>query len=60
MNKPIWTAALLGTPHTKKNSQRILAGRYGGRYIAPSKKYTEYEQAACTRSGGPGGPSTSR
>ena len=45
MNKPIWTAALLGTPHTKKNSQRILAGRYGGRYIAPSKKYTEYEQA---------------
>lgn len=45
MNNPIWTAALLGTPHTKKNSQRILAGRYGGRYIAPSKKYTEYEQA---------------
>lgn len=40
MNKPIWTSALLGTPHTKKNSQRILAGRYGGRYIAPSKKYT--------------------
>lgn len=33
MNKPIWIAALLGTPHTKKNSQRILAGRYGGRYI---------------------------
>lgn len=60
MNKPIWTAALLGTPHTKKNSQRILAGRYGGRYIAPSKKYTEYEQACLYQIRRPGGPLTSR
>ena len=44
MNKVIWNITLEGVPCTKKNSQRILRGTGGGRYIAPSKKYIEYEQ----------------
>lgn len=40
----LFALTLEGVPRTKKNSQRILRGTGGGRYIAPSKKYIEYEQ----------------
>ncbi len=36
---------LRGVPHTKKNSQRILRGTGGRRYVAPSETYMEYERA---------------
>lgn len=34
---------LYGEPRTKKNSARILTGRAGRPYVAPSKAYVEYE-----------------
>ena len=34
-------------PKTKKNSQRILQGRNGQRFIAPSAAYMKYEKDAC-------------
>lgn len=34
------------TPITKKNSQRIVAGKNGKPMIIPSKAYKEYEKAA--------------
>lgn len=38
---------ILGNPVTKKNSQQILKNRKTGKsFIAPSKKYTEYENSA--------------
>lgn len=37
---------LRGEPRTKKNSQRILRGRSGRPFIAPSPQYKAYE-AAC-------------
>lgn len=33
-------------PRTKKNSQRIFRGENGRTFIAPSKAYKEYEEAA--------------
>ncbi len=30
-------------PRTKKNSARILKSRSGGRFVAPSKAYVDYE-----------------
>lgn len=32
-----------GDPRTKKNSARILKSRSGGRFVAPSKAYVDYE-----------------
>ena len=34
---------LYGDPRTKKNSARILKNRSGGRFVAPSKAYVDYE-----------------
>lgn len=34
---------LYGDPRTKKNSARILKSRSGGRFVAPSKSYVDYE-----------------
>lgn len=34
---------LYGDPRTKKNSARILRSRSGGRFVAPSKAYVDYE-----------------
>lgn len=33
-------------PRTKKNSQRILTGKGGRRYVAPSEIYKQYEKEA--------------
>lgn len=33
-------------PRTKKNSQRILTGKGGRRYVAPSEVYKQYEKEA--------------
>lgn len=37
---------LYGDPRTKKNSARILKSRSGGRFVAPSAAFEEY-QTAC-------------
>lgn len=37
---------LYGDPRTKKNSPRIMQGRGGRRYVAPSAAFDEY-QTAC-------------
>ena len=34
---------LYGDPRTKKNSARILQGRGGRRYVAPSAAFEEYQ-----------------
>lgn len=34
---------LYGDPRTKKNSARIFKSRSGGRFVAPSKAYADYE-----------------
>lgn len=34
---------LYGDPRTKKNSSRIFKSRSGGRFVAPSKAYVDYE-----------------
>lgn len=34
---------LYGDPRTKKNSPRIFKSRSGGRFVAPSKAYVDYE-----------------
>ena len=34
---------LYGDPRTKKNSARIRRSRSGGRFVAPSKAYVDYE-----------------
>lgn len=34
---------LYSDPRTKKNSARILKSRSGGRFVAPSKAYVNYE-----------------
>ena len=36
---------LHGEPRTKKNSARILNGRAGRPYIAPSKAFVDYEES---------------
>lgn len=44
MGDPILTYTLLGTPRTKKNSQRIFRLPGGGARIAPSAAYVQYEK----------------
>lgn len=36
---------LTGDPRTKKNSARILKSRSGGRFVAPSAAFEEYQNA---------------
>lgn len=49
---------LYGDPRTKKNSARILKSRSGGRFVAPSKAYVDYEtRTACGKSKGRTAPS---
>lgn len=36
---------LYGEPRTKKNSARILTGRAGRPYVAPSKAFVDYERS---------------
>lgn len=36
---------LYGEPRTKKNSARILSGRAGRPYVAPSKAFVDYEES---------------
>lgn len=36
---------LTGDPRTKKNSARILKSRLGGRFVAPSAAFEEYQNA---------------
>lgn len=36
---------LYGEPRTKKNSARILTGRVGRPYVAPSKAFVDYEES---------------
>ena len=36
---------LYGEPRTKKNSSRILNGRAGRPYVAPSKAFVDYEKS---------------
>lgn len=49
---------LYGDPRTKKNSARILKIRSGGRFVAPSKAYVDYEMGtACGKSKGRAAPS---
>lgn len=41
---------LYGDPRTKKNSARILQGRGGRRFVAPSAAFEDYQtQAVCGR-----------
>lgn len=40
------TIIIPGRPITKKNSQRILRGKNGARFIKPSAQYEAYEQMA--------------
>ena len=49
---------LYGDPRTKKNSARILKSRSGGRFVAPSKAYVDYEtDCLCVKSKGHAAPS---
>jgi hypothetical protein len=49
---------LYGDPRTKKNSARILKSHSGGRFVAPSKAYVDYEwETACGKSKGRTAPS---
>ena len=43
MGDPMLTYTLLGTPRTKKNSQRVFRLPSGGTRIAPSAAYVQYE-----------------
>ena len=36
---------LYGDPRTKKNSARILKGRSGGHFVAPSKAFVDYQES---------------
>lgn len=43
---------IYGDPRTKKNSARILKSHSGGRFVAPSKAYVDYEATAYGKSEG--------
>ena len=40
----LWCATLKGAPKTKKNHQRILNGRNGKPFVAPSKEFLVYQE----------------
>lgn len=49
-----------GDPRTKKNSARILTGRAGRPYVAPSKAYVEYETDCLRQINRPRSPISAR
>lgn len=51
---------LYGDPRTKKNSARILRSRSGGRFVAPSKAYVDYETDCLWQIKRPYNPITAR
>jgi Holliday junction resolvase RusA-like endonuclease len=51
---------LYGDPRTKKNSARILKSRSGGRFVAPSKAYVDYETDCLRQIKRPYNPITAR
>lgn len=51
---------IYGDPRTKKNSARILKSRSGGRFVAPSKAYVDYEMDCLRQIKRPHSPITAR
>ena len=51
---------LYGDPRTKKNSARILRSRSGGRFVAPSKAYVDYETDCLRQIKRPNSPISAR
>ena len=51
---------LYGDPRTKKNSARILKSRSGGRFVAPSKAYVDYETDCLSQIKRPHSPISAR
>lgn len=51
---------LCGEPRTKKNSSRILNGRAGRPYVAPSKAFVEYEESCLWQIRSPQKPVSAR
>lgn len=51
---------LYGDPRTKKNSARILKSRSGGRFVAPSKAYVDYETDCLRQIKRPNSPISAR
>lgn len=51
---------LYGDPRTKKNSARILKSRSGGRFVAPSKAYMDYEIDCLRQINRPNSPISAR
>lgn len=42
----LYTGTIMGTPITKKNSNRIITGRHGQPVIIPSAQFERYQEAA--------------
>lgn len=51
---------LYGDPRTKKNSARILKGRSGGRFVAPSKAFVDYQESCLWQIKRPHSPISAR
>lgn len=51
---------LSGNPVTKKNSMRILKGRAGRPYVAPSKAFVDYEESCLWQIRKPHSPVSAR
>lgn len=51
---------LYGDPRTKKNSARILKGRSGGRFVAPSKAFVDYQESCLWQIKRPHSPVSAR
>lgn len=51
---------LYGDPRTKKNSARILKSHSGGRFVAPSKAYVDYETDCLRQINRPRSPISAR
>lgn len=51
---------LYGDPRTKKNSARILKSHSGGRFVAPSKAYVDYETDCLRQIKRPHSPTSAR
>ena len=51
---------LYGDPRTKKNSARILKGHSGGRFVAPSKAFVDYQESCLWQIKRPHSPVSAR
>ena len=51
---------LYGDPRTKKNSARILKSHSGGRFVAPSKAFEEYQESCLWQIKRPHSPISAR